>query len=673
MKRWNRMKYHHQIGLVLLICCLLAGSHLRVEAADMVQKKTIQSYTDLSELISDTWEEEYFGKIVVDPETGKIKKDGETINFYKEFDASVSEKKAAIQSENAMDRFLEEQGEDVIYKTKTNEAGELEITAPFQTKRLIVEEELSDDYGAECVYYNAEDQEMILQFDTQAETSAAYEEICDKYGEESCYPDEVYYIDDILMDDEPGTGAGSSWGTAYMGMNQLKVAAPSRGYSRAVTVAILDTGLDISNGMFSSRTISSRSYNFAGNNNKITDIHGHGTHVSGIVADATPSNVQLMMLKIANNEGYSSLLTIRSALQYAVKQNADVINMSVGFISVQADKCTYLDKSINKAYEKGIPVVAAAGNNAVNVKYCYPACNNKTIAISALDTKAQIAYYSNRGKGIDFCAPGSEIVSAKAGGDVISMSGTSMAAPHITAAIAYFKMMQANLSVPGVYEELKIHCKDLGSAGKDNNFGWGCPILTELFDTGITYTSKTTEIQAPKLKSVKNTKTGIRISWNKVKNATQYIIYRKKGNGTYKKIATVSSKTTAYVDKKALQGKKYTYAIKTVKSKKKSDLSNTKVIVRLKEISKIAAKAGKGRKITFTWKKQGGVTGYQIRLGNKKSLKKSRVITVPKNVRKTVEKGLKKKTYYYQIRSYKSVKETVSYSPWSPVRKVKVS
>ena len=688
MKRWNKLKSRiskrilgraeqqrsyllNKVGLMLLICFLLVGSNFPVEAATQTQKERIQSYSDISKLISNTWEEEYFGKIIVDPDTGIVEKDGEAISFYKEFDASVSERNAAIKSEDSMEQFLDSQDEDTIYKTETNQDGDIEITAPFQTKRLIVEEDLSEDYGAESTYYNEEDKDLILQFETQAETQAAYEKICDEYGEAVCYPDEVYYIDDVLMDNGTDNGTAISWGTGYMGMDQLKIAAPTLGYNIAVTVAVLDTGLDHSNAMFLGRTVSAKSYNFAGHNSNIMDIHGHGTHVSGIITDATPSNVQLMMLKIANNEGYSSLLTIRTALQYAVKQKADVINMSVGFISVQAEKCTYLDKIINKAYEKGIPIVAAAGNNAVNVNYCYPACNKKTIAISALNQKEQLAYYSNRGKGIDFCAPGSEIVSAKAGGEMVSMSGTSMAAPYISAAIAYLRMMQGNLSVNGVYKELKIHCKDLGSAGKDVNYGWGCPILTDLFNTGIINKTQITGVLAPKLKSVKNTEKGVQISWRKVKDATRYIIYRKKGNGSYKKLATVSSKKTVYIDKKVKKGKKYTYSIKVVKSKKKSGLSNTKTIVRLKTVSNVTAKAGNGKKITFTWKKQGGVNGYQIRLGNR-SMRKSRVITITKNVRKVVETGLKKKVYYYQVRSYKNIGTTVSYSAWSTVKKIRV-
>ena len=120
MKRWNKLKSRiskrilgraeqqrsyllNKVGLMLLICFLLVGSNFPVEAATQTQKERIQSYSDISKLISNTWEEEYFGKIIVDPDTGIVEKDGEAISFYKEFDASVSERNAAIKSEDSME------------------------------------------------------------------------------------------------------------------------------------------------------------------------------------------------------------------------------------------------------------------------------------------------------------------------------------------------------------------------------------------------------------------------------------------------------------------------------------------------------------------------------------------------------------------------------------------
>ena len=134
-----------------------------------------------------------------------------------------------------------------------------------------------------------------------------------------------------------------------MGMTTLK--AQAEGKYGAVTVAILDTGIDRSNFMFQSRTISPQSYNFIDANKNVSDNHGHGTHVAGIIADSTPSNVQFLILKISNSSGYSSLLTIKTALQYALNRNVSAVNMSLGFVGVNAMSITYLDFP----HQQGVP------------------------------------------------------------------------------------------------------------------------------------------------------------------------------------------------------------------------------------------------------------------------------------------------------------------------------
>lgn len=109
------------------------------------------------------------------------------------------------------------------------------------------------------------------------------------------------------------------------------------------------------------------------------------------------------------------MLTIKTALQYAIAKKSDVINLSMGFIDANADLYNYLDSTIDKAYEKGIPISCAAGNQetgGIDVRYCYPANYSKTIAVSAIDSSGRLANYSNRGNGIDFAAPGTGIISA---------------------------------------------------------------------------------------------------------------------------------------------------------------------------------------------------------------------------------------------------------------------
>ena len=294
------------MSFVLAVCGLfqsLAAVPVSAGTTDAIDGQELTNSKEVSSLISDTWEEDYFGSITVDTEAGKVETDGETEKLDEVIqtpDASDgSEENVTIQqhaagekdtaeSDPLLEEYIDTLPEDTLYTVEETENGEYEVTAPFQTKRLIVETmQLTDDYDATEVYYNTELNETILEFATEEDTKEAFDTICQKYGEESCYPDEIYYVDDILADDASlSSGTSYSWGTAYMGMNTLK--AQAEGKYGAVTVAILDTGIDRSNFMFQSRTISPQSYNFIDANKNVSDNHGHGTHVAGIIAEQCP-------------------------------------------------------------------------------------------------------------------------------------------------------------------------------------------------------------------------------------------------------------------------------------------------------------------------------------------------------------------------------------------------
>ena len=367
-----------KITAVTMICILCAFFSFRITDAAEVSgtKQDVTDYKQISALISDTWDDDYFEKMVITPGTDTMEKDGEQEQVSDTFDVSSSKAKSITKSEDVLDNYLDKQ--DGVYEVKENTDGDLEVTAPYQTKRLIVEsDQVKDTCGASEVYVNEMDHETILQYDSEEQTEEAFQQLSRTYS--SCYPDKVVSIEDSTMGlplsqgGENGQGA-YSWGSDYMGLNELKKQAASSGYTRRVTVAVVDTGIDTSNVLFAGRKVSSQSYNFFGNNHNVQDTFGHGTHVSGIIADATPANVELLVLRVSNNEGKSSLLTIKTALQYAVSKNADVVNLSMGFIDVNASLYDYLDSTIDKAYNRGIPICCAAGNGeggskGVDVRY----------------------------------------------------------------------------------------------------------------------------------------------------------------------------------------------------------------------------------------------------------------------------------------------------------------
>lgn len=249
-----------------------------------------------------------------------------------------------------------------------------------------------------------------------------------------------------------------------------------------------------------------------------------------------------------------------------------------------------------------------------------------------------------------------------------AMSGTSMAAPHITAAIAYLKMMQPNLSVKGVCRELELYCRNLGAK---KYYGRGCPILTNLFKKGIT-NKKYIVILKPMLSSVSNKGSGIKVTWNKVTGAASYYVYRRTNNGAWKRRAVLSASSNSYIDRNVKQGKKYTYKVRAYNNGIFGRFSSEKKVYRLKTLTNIRVKNTSGRRAAVLWKKKTYATTYQVKYAANPSFNKARKVSANKKNSRLTTKKLKKKTYYFQIRySYKKggVK---SWSAWSKVKKIKI-
>lgn len=173
-----------------------------------------------------------------------------------------------------------------------------------------------------------------------------------------------------------------------------------------------------------------------------------------------------------------------------------------------------------------------------------------------------------------------------------------------------------------------------------------------------------------KLKSVSNIAGGIKVTWNKVKQAGGYYIYRKTGTSkTWQKIATIKKgSTVSYVDKKRLvNGTQYTYMVKAYKGSSVGTGTTLKTI-RLTAPA-ITSCTSRSRAITLKWKKNPKVTGYEIRYTIGSSSKTIRVKN--KAAVKSVIKNLKKgKTYTVRMRAYKTVSKKTYYSTWSAAKKM---
>lgn len=214
-----------------------------------------------------------------------------------------------------------------------------------------------------------------------------------------------------------------------------------------VKVAILDTGIDQDHEDLSSKIVLQKNFTTAPT---YDDFYGHGTHVGGIVAALGNSvgvtgvcpGCVLMNGKVLNDSGSGAYSWIASGITWAADNGAKVINMSLGGSS----KSRTLENAVNYAWNKGVVVVAAAGNSN-NPSKTYPAAYTKAIAVAATNNLDKKASFSSYGSWVDVAAPGQDIYStfpnhAFTIGTLYGRSqnydfasGTSMATP-MTAAVA---------------------------------------------------------------------------------------------------------------------------------------------------------------------------------------------------------------------------------------------
>ncbi|WP_294744718.1 S8 family peptidase [uncultured Exiguobacterium sp.] len=242
-------------------------------------------------------------------------------------------------------------------------------------------------------------------------------------------------------------------------------------------VAVVDTGINSTYADFAGRVRTDLGYDFIRGKTSVTDPDGHGSHVAGIIA-ANADNLygiqginpaaSLIPIRVLDAHGQGSTSDVARGILHAVKKGARVINLSLEM----DEKSRAIEDAIAYADQKKVLVVAASGNDGAKT-ISYPARYAHVLSVGATDRKDLRASFSNRGKGLDLVAPGVEIPSYIGDGELAYSSGTSMAAPHVTAVASLLMSLKPSLSPSATEKLLKSSARDLGTKGYDTSYGYG--------------------------------------------------------------------------------------------------------------------------------------------------------------------------------------------------------
>ncbi|MBI4149167.1 S8 family serine peptidase, partial [Candidatus Woesearchaeota archaeon] len=314
------------------------------------------------------------------------------------------------------------------------------------------------------------------------------------------YPN--YEVHTTLMDSVPLINADDVWLLDKDGGNCASSGKECL-TGKGVTIAVIDTGVDYTHpdlgGCFGESCKVIGGYDFVNNDNDPMDDHGHGTHVAAIAAGngvlkGVAPDARIVAYKVLNSLGSGSYDDVIKGVERAIDQNSDgdfsdhvdIISMSLGG---PGDPDDPLSQAVDNVVNNGVVAVIAAGNSGPGKQTIgSPGTARKAITVGAIDKRGNIAIFSSRGPVIwndenedkkaimkpDVVAPGVNICAAEydsAWGDRkclddkhVSISGTSMATPHVAGAVALIKQAHPGWTPEEIKAVLKTTAVDIGKS-----------------------------------------------------------------------------------------------------------------------------------------------------------------------------------------------------------------
>ena len=394
--------------------------------------------------------------------------------------------------------------------------------------------------------------------------------------------------------------------------------------SSAVTVAVIDTGVDLQNAELQGRLIGGHDY--VNNDDDPDDDHWHGTHVAGVIA-ATGNNHQgiagmawqtlIMPMKVLNSEGSGTDADTAEAITDAVDHGADIINISLGGV----DESQTLYNAVKYAYNHGVLVVASGGNcgnssfarNGCDYQdqAIYPAAyDTEVFAVAATSDYDVIATFSNRGDYIDVSAPGTDIYSTVLNDHFGWASGTSQAAPHVSGLAALLLAIDPTLTAQEIQTHIETSAVDLGNTGWDPDYGAG------RINASGTLEHATITLLPPDLLAIDNADRdgNFRVDWSDVTYATGYTL-EEDDNANFSSPVTVYSESASQAQITGRSAGTWHYRVRAVRAGAglTSDWSNTssvKVGLNAPTLTPIS-NAGSAN-YTVTWSAVDGAAAYRL-------------------------------------------------------------
>ena len=262
------------------------------------------------------------------------------------------------------------------------------------------------------------------------------------------------------------------------GITMVQAPLVSDAYTSNIKACIIDTGYTLGHPDLPSSGVSG--YAFSGHGSWSSDGNGHGTHVAGTIAAIGRNNIGVVgvnpsaklglhIVKIFNDAGnWTTASNLVTAIQSCKNAGAKVVNMSLGGSSSTATE----QNALASFYQGGMLLVAAAGN-AGNSSLSYPASYSSVMSVAAVDSSRNRANYSQYNSQVEIAAPGSSVYSTYKNNSYSTLSGTSMATPHVTGVAALVWSQFPSCTPARIRTALTATAQDRGTAGRDVYYGFG--------------------------------------------------------------------------------------------------------------------------------------------------------------------------------------------------------